>query len=115
MSVDLIVIIAHELTLDEILEFPTILNKNEGLKDLFRRDILDFSMEFAKILNSDKVVYCSDTHSTERIESWAIEGQTINGIIDLAIKKFGSPPKSLPEAIENRFFIDQLLKPNFRK
>lgn len=70
-----------------------------------RSFIFEFSKKLAQILGQDKVIYCSDTHSTEQIESWSNEGLSIETIEKLAIDKFGKPAVNIEEAIENRFLI----------
>ena len=73
--------------------------------NLERDYIFEFSETLAKILEQKKVIYCSDTYSTEQIESWSYQGLAIEDIEKLAIEKFGYPPNDIEQAIENRFVI----------
>ena len=73
-----------------------------------RSFILEFSEKLALSLGENKVIYCSDTHSTEQIESWSYEGLSIDTIEELSIKKFGIPPSDIEQSIENRFLIKYL-------
>lgn len=201
MGVDLNVIIGHNLTSKEIMEFPYLLNKNKALKDVYikgidskleygasverilsnlekehfweniteddlldswknnetpelvneycfilhtlntyfgflyfnrqtiditylpehkyanlkyevnRRFIFDFSEAVAKLVGSEKIIYCADTGPTEIIESWASEGKDIESIVNLAIAEFGMPSTVLEQAIDNRFIIEDLQNP----
>jgi hypothetical protein len=76
-----------------------------------RKFIFNFSRAFAKFLGSEKIVYFSDTFLTEIVENWALEGLTIESIIDLAIAKFGAPSKILAQAIEKRLIIEDIGNP----
>ncbi len=73
-----------------------------------RSFIFEFSKNLAQLLKQDKVIYCSDTHSTEQIESWSYEGLSIDTIEKLAIEKFGKHAVNIEEAIENRFLIEYI-------
>jgi hypothetical protein len=201
MGVDLNVIIGHNLTSKEIMDFPSVLNRNKELKDVFleginsklehgatverilsilekeyfwqnitENDLLDswknnetpelvaeygyichmldtyfgflyfnkrtiditylpehkyanlkyqanrefifnFSKALAKLVGSEKIIYCADTGSTEIIECWATEGMTIESVLDLAIKEFGMPSTVVEEAIDKRFIIEDVQNP----
>lgn len=76
-----------------------------------RKFIFNYSKAFAKFLGSEKIVYFSDTFSTQIIEDWAQEGIAIESIIDLAIAKFGKPSEILEQAIENRLIIEDITNP----
>lgn len=76
-----------------------------------RKFIFNFSKAFAKFLGSEKIIYFSDTFSTEIVEDWAQEGMAIESIIDLAIAKFGKPSEILEQAIENRLIIEDITNP----
>lgn len=75
-----------------------------------RSFIFEFSDKLAQLLGQDKIIYCSDTFSTEKIESWSYDGFSIDKIEEMAIEKFGALPNSIEQAIENRFFIQYLKK-----
>lgn len=75
-----------------------------------RKFIFTFSKTLAKFLRSNKIVYCSDSGPTEIIETGAIEGMSIESIINLSIEKFGLPSEILDHAIANRFIIDDIDK-----
>lgn len=84
------------------------------LLDMSHRNfIFKFSNALAQFLNSKKIIYYSDSFVTDYIGSWASEGLKFDDILELAILHFGEPPTSLDEALENRFFIDDILSSHF--
>ncbi len=103
-------IIYFNRTTIEIMYFPE--HKYSNLRDENQRSfILTFSRAFARTLGQNQVVYCSDTFESEYIEDLAMEGKNLETIIRLGIERLGKPPKTIREAIENRFFIDDLEDP----
>jgi hypothetical protein len=94
----------------EILYLPEHKYANLNYESL-RKFIFNYSKAFAKFLGMEKIVYFSDTFSTEIIEDWAQEGIAIESIIDLAIAKFGKPSEILQQAIENRLIIEDITNP----
>jgi len=62
----------------------------------------------AKRLNQFKIIYCADSYvSTSILAEKAMQGATIQEIIEYGNNKFGIPPIEINEAIGNYYFIDK--------
>jgi hypothetical protein len=70
--------------------------------------LIDLIRLIAKRLNQFKIVYCADSYvSTSILWERAMQGATIEEIIEYGNDKFGVPPFEINEAIGNYYFFDK--------
>lgn len=78
-----------------------------------RAYILTFSRAVAELLGQTKIVYCSDNLYSEHsvFNDLAMEGKTIEEIIEYGVKNFGQCSNNLKEAILEAYLVDDVLNP----
>lgn len=96
MGVDLKVIIGHKLTSKEIIEFPYLLNKAKGLKDVYIKEIqskIDHGRSIEKVLsNIEEEYYWKNITENDLLNSWANNENPIlvdeNGFISHSLSTY---------------------------